>query len=203
MISNSRWLPFSAAFFLASLATLGACGGSAPPPQEPEVSEPEPVAEKEAPAKEKEAPPPKRKTAKELITAGSTFMFVLADSGPMEGHTKDCDKKAKGDDDKLAACLKKIEDVAAKEGIRFEQGEDESWWWVSFGEANGKPVVYNKVQFDIASDAETSITLTPKGKDMGKKPMKKLPAEITLESPDEKTLVMNDPAKGKLVYRAE
>ncbi len=198
----SKMLTVLAPFGLMAVM-LGACGGSTPPPAAPDdVEEPEPVAKKEPPV-EKEAPPPKRKTAKEMVTAGSTFMFVLADSDAMQAKTAECEKKSKGNEDKLAECIKAAEDIAAKEGIRFEQAEDESWWWVSFGDAKGKEVIYNKVQFEIASDAEASITLTPKGKDMGKKPMKKLPPEVVLEAPDEKTIVMSDPAKGKLVYRMQ
>ncbi|MBL8721037.1 MAG: hypothetical protein JNL79_33945, partial [Myxococcales bacterium] len=43
--------------------------------------------------------------------------------------------------------------------------------------------------------------LTPEGKDEGKKAMKTLPKEVVLEVPDESTVIMTDPKKGKLTYK--
>lgn len=202
MILSRRSLRLGLIGFVA--LGLAACGGSPPPAETPaDIPEPEPVVQKEEPKEEEPPPPPPRKTAKEMITAGTTFRYVLAESDPAQAKKAECEKKAKGDEEKSAACLKSAEELAAKDGIRFDKGDDESWWWVAFSEASGKEVLLNKVKFEIAEEAEASIKLTPQGKDLGKKPMKKLPEAITLEAPDEKTLVMNDPAKGKPVYRAE
>ncbi len=190
-------------FPLCLAAALMACGGSTPPPETQDIPDPEPVAEPvvEEPKEEEPPPPPPRKTAKEMITSGGAFQLVLADSDLMTAKTTECEKKSKGDEAKQTDCMAKATELAATDGIRFEQDDAEAWWWVSFSGASGKEVVHNRIQFVIASDAETTITLTPQGKDKGKKPWKKLPTEMVIEAPDENTLVLQDPTRGKLVYR--
>ena len=70
------------------------------------------------------------------------------------------------------------------------------------GKEKDKEVVYNKVQFKIKDEAADKLTVTPEGKDTGKKPMKFATDQtMTVEVPDESTVVINDPKKGKLVYK--
>ncbi len=209
----------TALLFTISLSALVACGGGEPeaktPPPEstvtatkteepktapPTVASAEPAKEEPKPEPKKEEP--KKKTAKEVITGGATFMFSLADSADAKKLVDDdCGKKAKKDDKKLESCKKDAETAASVEGIRFEKDDKGEWWWVSFGKEKDKEVVFNKVHFKIASDDATKVTLTPEGKDAGKKAMKTLPKEMVLEVPDESTVTMTDPKKGKLVYK--
>jgi hypothetical protein len=195
------------ALSLGLLLALGiGCGGSEPAPQaasdvQPDLPPvPEPVEEPavEAPV---EAPTPVVPSPTEIVTAGGTFMFSFADSDVKAKTEEDCSKKSKGDEDKTAACVQKVADAGAKEGIRFEKDEEDNWWWVSFGEAAGKEQIFNKVKFTIGGEEGRTLTLKPEGKDLGKKPMRKLPEEVTLDVPDESTVVMTDPKKGKLVYK--
>ncbi len=201
---------------LVSAFAFVACGDNKPDPNTSNNAKPEPSAStstvasvdppKEEPKKEepkKEEPKPVKKTAKEIITAdGAVFGFSLADSADAKKMVDDdCGKKAKKDDKKLEACKKDAETAAAVEGIRFEKDAKGDWWWVSFGKEKDKEVVYNKVKFKIASEADGKITLTPEGKDEGKKAMKTLPKEVVLEVPDESTVIMTDPKKGKLTYK--
>jgi hypothetical protein len=194
-------------------ASLIACGGTK---EEPKTAESTVTATKtdspatppttttEAPVTKKdEPPPPKKKTAKEVVTAeGATFMFSFADSADAKKLAdENCGKTAKKDDKKLDACKKEAETAAAGEGIRFEKDAKGDWWWISFGKEKDKEVVYNKVKFKIASEADDKLTLTPEGKDEGKKPMKTLPKEVVVDVPDENTVAMSDPKKGKLIFK--
>jgi hypothetical protein len=194
---------------LGLLLALGtACGGSEPAPQTvDDVPPPTPMAAEEKPAAEAEPaapaepPQPVIPSPTEVVTAGGTFMFAFADSDVKHATEEDCSKKSKGDEEKTAACVQKVADAGAKEGIRFEKDEEGNWWWVSFGEAQGKEQIFNKVKFTIASEDGRTLKLKPEGKDLGKKPMKKLPEEVVIEVPDDSTVVMTDPKKGKLVYK--
>jgi hypothetical protein len=160
------------------------------PPPEPKKEEPPPP------------PPPPKKTAKEIVTGGSTFMFSLDDSADAKKmHGDECAKKSKKQD-KIDACMKDVAATAAKEGIRFEKDDKGAWWYVSFGaDAKGKEVVHNKIAFKITKEEDGKLTTAPEGKDAGKSPMKTLPKEVVVEVPDESTIAMSDPKKGRLVFK--
>ncbi len=188
------------------IAFVAACGGGGeppqtasdmPPPEEPAPVEPAP----EPPAEPEEPPPPPPPTATEVVTGGSTFMFSFADSDVKAATEEACEKKAKKDEKKKEACVQKVADAGAKEGIRFEKDEEGGWWWVSFGEVKGKEKIFNKVKFSIAGEEGRTLKLKPEGKDKGKRPMKKMPEELVIEVPDDTTVIMTDPKKGKLVYK--
>ena len=194
-----------------------ACGGGTPEPQASEpmtpaaapmpepMPEPPPPAATTPPEPAAEAPPPApaRKPAKDVVTnRGAVFMLSFADSDIKQAKTEECAKKAKNDEKKTEECLTKAEGEAANEGVRFEQDDKGNWWWISFVKKGDKETINNKVQFKIKSEAEDKLTLATEGKDQGKKPLKNLPAELMIEVPDERTVVINDPVRGRLVYKS-
>ena len=197
--------------------TFAACGGSKKPAQtgtgtptaEPTATETaaptavptvEPTAAATSTAATNTPPPPKKVAAKDVVL-GNTFMFSFADSpDAKKAANADCEKKNKKDQKKLDACEKAAEDAAANEGCRYEKDDKGAFWWVSFGKEKDKEVIYNKVKFTITKEEDGKLTLKPEGKDMGKKPMAKLPPEVVVEVPDENTIAMADP-KGRLVYK--
>ena len=198
---------------MSIVGLLAGCGGETPPPETPPPppsasAPPPPVVKKEEPPPEPKKeeppppPPPPKKTAKEIVTGGSTFMFSLDDSADAKKmHGDDCAKKSKKQD-KVDACMKDVAATAAKEGIRFEKDDKGAWWYVSFGaDAKGKEVVHNKIAFKITKEEDGKLTTAPEGKDAGKSPMKTLPKEVVVEVPDENTIAMTDPKKGRLVFK--
>lgn len=199
----------TAAFFVA-------CGGETPAPKGPSpavssapAAASTPEAKKEEPPppppkKEEPPPPPPKKKASELIVPGSTWMFSLADSPDAKKAAEEgCAKKAGKDDKKKEACMKDAEAAAAGEGWRIEKDDKGKMWWVSFGMEKGKEVVYNKIMSTISKDTEVpgKLAFKPEGKDMGKKPFAKLPESVEADMPDESTVSMQDPKKGKLVFK--
>jgi hypothetical protein len=148
--------------------------------------------------------PPPKKVAKDILfpDAGSTWMFSLADSADAKKLAyDDCAKKGGKDAKKVEACTKDVETTAANEGISFTKDDKGAWWWSSFGkDAKGKDVVYNKGMFEVAATTDNQATLTPKGKDVGTKPMAKMPEKVVYDVTDENTVSITDPKKGKLVY---
>jgi hypothetical protein len=202
-----------AVFTCMGLGLVGCGGGNseAPPPEMPAeepAPAPEPVVEapkEEPPAEPKEEPPPApKKTAKEIVTAPSTvFMLSLADSDTKTKIDEDCTKKAKDDEKKKADCVAKAQTEVADDGVRFTQDDKQAWWLVFFGKSKGKEVVYSKIQFKIAKEDPAALTITPEGKDTGKKAIKKLPPELVIETPDEFTLAFTHPDRGKLVFKGK
>src|SRR5690606_7529709 len=116
--------------------TLVACGGSSPEPETP-ASEPSP----EATAKEAEEPPPAepepepvkeepKESAKDtLVREGTAFLlnFEKADVGIKEKEA--CKKKSKDDVAKEANCFSAAMNKHPREGILFENKEDQ-WVYV-------------------------------------------------------------------------
>jgi|GEM_PF-3078583 len=172
-----------------------------PPPASAEVKKEEP--KKEEPKKEEPPPPPPPKTAKDVITPGSVFMFSLDDSADAKkAVTETCAKKKKDEDKKK--CEEAAKADAANEGIRFETDEKtKNWVWVSFGKEKDKEVVFNKIQIKDPKFEDKKVTFTIASKDTGKKPLKVKEGDATpaTELVDDTTISMTDPKKGKLVYK--
>ena len=220
---KTRWLSFGLVASFSALAV--ACGETPPPdvapqpaavPQAVQTSSAESIssATSSAPsattsatasAAPVAAPAPAKKTAKELIEAGGTFAFSLADSADAKkAADESCSKKAKKDEKKLAACKDDAAKAASGEGIRFEKDKDGKWWWVSFGAEKGKEVAYLKVMFKITSSEGDKVVVAPDGKlegTMAKKLGKDAPKEMSFTFSDETTVTMADPKKGTLVYK--
>ena len=203
---------FSATFLASALGlALAACGGETPAPETPpapsavpEAPSALPAAASAAPSAAPEAPPPPpaKKTAKEILEAGGTFAFSLADSADAKKASDEaCGKKAKKDAKKLEACQKDAADAAAGEGIRFES-KDGKLTFVSFGMEKGKEVVYIKSAMKLGKEDAGKIALSPDGKVEGKMAKGPAPKEIAFEV-DESTVKMTDPMgkKGVLVYK--
>jgi len=211
-----------------SVLSLVGCGGNEPEPKtataekaeekaekkaekaeekaEKKEEKAEEKAEKKAEKKEEKAEKKeeKKKSGKEIVLGGGTmtYVFSLADSpDAKKAADEGCAKKAGKDDKKLEACKKEVETTAADEGIRFEKDDKGDWYWVSFGKEKDKEVVYNKVKIKAGEDAPGKLVIMPEGKDSGKKPMKTMPKEMVVEVPDDTTVVIADPKKGKVVYK--
>lgn len=206
--------------FSLSLAlglTIIGCGEStpdpktAPPPASAAPTQPPPPKEepkheevkKEEVKKEEPPPPPPPKTAKDVIAPGTTFMFSLADSpDAMKAVTETCGKKKKDEDKKK--CEDDAKAAAEHEGVRFEKGEKEGTWvWVSFGQEKDKEVIFNKITLKDPKFDAKKVVFTMTGKDTGKHARKFKDGDVSPETDlvDDTTISMNDPKKGKLIFK--
>jgi hypothetical protein len=200
-------VPLSFAVTLAVACGGGKGKGANPPPDatgEPSAAataEPAPTTTATAAATSEPAPPPK-KTAKEIVTSGATFMVSFADSDMKTKATADCEKKnPKKEPEKIDKCMKDAEALVAKQGCRYEKDDKGNWWMIAFDSPKDKEVILSKIQFKIASDAPDKLTVTPEGKDVGTKPMNPLPKEVVIDVPDENTIAMAHPKAGRVVYK--
>ena len=171
-----------------------------PPPMSAEVKKEEPP----PPPKKEEPPPPAPKTAKDVITVGSTFMLSVDDSADAKKAVTDpCAKKKKDEDKKK--CTDEATAILAKEGIRFEKDEKGGGWlYVAFAkDAKDKDIEIHKIAVkDPKEDGANKLSFTLTGKDAGKKAIKfKEGDKWAVDMIDENTVAVTDDKRGKLVYK--
>jgi hypothetical protein len=198
----------------ASALSLGACGGSSKPAEEPISTEPEKEApaeaktEEAAPEKADEKPsePTVTRTAKDILTAPEvTFMFSFNQSEPKEKAEEKCAATAKDDPKKMALCMKKASSKFEADGIQFkknDKGGEDDWLWITVRRKGNVLTTIHKIPVTFADDKPTSVTLKPTGKDTGTKPMNP-PSEVVIEVPNEFSIVLKDPEHGRMVYEAK
>ena len=87
------------------------------------------------------------------------------------------------------------------DGYRFKQ-KDGKWWWLTI-RTNGKVLTTpHKFEFDFGPEKPGSVTLKPKGKDLGSA-HGRTPGEMTFQVPNDYQIIVNDAKLGKLVYEAK
>ena len=163
------------------------------------------------PACASQAPEPGVSTASAAQAAepaadlSGTWAFAL-DSSDVASHFREkCKKECGGDAKKEAACWAEIHAEAAKEKIRFAQANGKTVW-TSFGEEEGKEKVFLSIPVELAADGPghvlAKVAGAPTG-DMAERFAKSNTNVMHIDVIDAKTIAMNDPKKGRLVYTKE
>jgi hypothetical protein len=198
-------------FGFASVALVPGCGGSAAEPEtpadEPAGNDGEGKAAAEAPKEEAEAeaapePEEKKESPKDiLLREGTLFLIDFNKSDPGKKIEEKCESKYKDDVAKKAHCVSKDMGKLTREGFTFDQDDDGNWWYIRFGiEKNNVQVVYNKVQVEVGEPEGDKVTLKPTGKDEARRRKGTVPKSLEFEVPDEYTIVLNDPKRGRLEF---
>jgi hypothetical protein len=143
-------------------------------------------------------------SGRDLLERGGTYMFSLDESDPAARFHAQCATENPGDTVKADACYARVREEGSNEGMRFALDADHRVVWTSFGRKDGKEVVFVEAPLNVEPDGEhaviTSFAAAPKGPQLaGEAGWAR--ARIRIELPDATTMVMNDPAKGKLVFR--
>ena len=220
MISMSKY-----ALFLPLLLSA-ACGGSTPHAEsekptesEAEASQTTPAAgervvdageakadDKKTDAKSSDAKPtdgPKStRSAQDIITAPDVvFMFSFNDSDVKQAAETKCTASSRSDPKKMNACMAKARKAVDVDGYRFKE-KDGKWWWLTL-RMQGKVIhTLHKFEIDFGAEKEGSLTIKPKGKDLGAAPGR-TPASVVITVPNEYQISLNDLKLGKLVYEAK
>ena len=128
-----------------------------------------------------------------------TYVFVLAQSdvaGPLK-------EQCKGD----AACWSEIENEAKTEKIAFVKGPNDQMTWRSFGVKEGKEELFLELPITLAADGPKafigSAAGPAKGAQAAKAAEQLAKTTMRIEIVDDKTIAMNDPKKGRLVFSKE
>jgi hypothetical protein len=209
-----------------TLGLLVACGGSAPPAETPKAADSsaedtpkdkpdggdadagdadkgdaKPDAKK-ADAKPADTSPKPTRSAQDILTSPDVvFMVSFNDSDVKQAADSKCTASSGNDPKKMNQCMAKARKSLDIDGYRFKQ-KDGQWWWLTL-RTQGKAIhTLHKFQIDFGPEKEGSVTIKPKGKDLGVAPGR-TPGPLTIEVPNEDQIIINDPKLGKLVYEAK
>jgi hypothetical protein len=217
-----RTIPYTALVWL--VAFVVACGGSKgaePSTPAEESTETETTAsadhdhsEESSEADAESAEEPAEEAAKEeadeshdakkvLTTEGALFTFSFNDSEAYQKAEKACDEKAKDDLKKRADCMSKAAQQFEADGMAFRKDDDGKWWWITIQRRGKNIKTLHKIEFEFGEDTENKVTIKPKGRDKGSKPMSRVPSEVVFEVPSRSEIVIQDPKFGKMVYQAK
>ncbi len=142
-------------------------------------------------------------SAIDLLRQGGSYMFSLDESAPSARFHAQCDKEGGGDPAKAEACYAHVREVGSHEGIRFSVDAGKRIVMTSFGLEDGKEAIYLEGPMSLAADGDHAVVgnfaAVPHGLQMqGKTGGPDKPVRIEL--PDDRTMVMVDDVKGRLVF---
>ena len=161
----------------------------------PEPATPEPEPEPEAPSK------PSKPPTQVLTEADTDFLLDYPASSLKEAAQAKCREQA-ADPAQQAACLQKARDDFTGDVLSFRAAGDTVTWTIYRRAANRLDEVYT-AKVKLTDAAESSVSVTPAGAAKGQRPFLRGQRELTFDVPDDYTLIVTDPALGKLVYRAK
>jgi hypothetical protein len=199
--------------------SLVACGASSTPPAEsPESQPPTAKAEKkpvekvaEAKAEEPGEKDPRadglRKASRppaELITGPNlVYMFNFKESAVGKEAHERCSEQAGDSPRELAACMEKARSKVQVESVRFVKESSGEHFFITYNRYKGNLLKWHKVQFMPGEETADRITLNLIGKDKGIAPMARVPRSISIELPNDYTIVVDDPDHGAMMYDAK
>lgn len=155
----------------------------------------------EGESKEAAAPvSPKTSPVEVLQHKGAMFMLNYRNSDMGKQKEAACEKKTAGDPAKKAACMTAAVNAVKREGIAFEQADDETWWYVRFYVDKGKQIELNRVQCEFGTPSGSKITVKTNGPDKARRAQGSVPSELVFDVPDEFSVTLHDPDRGAIVY---
>jgi hypothetical protein len=210
---------------LLPLLLLAACGGT-PAAKNPEPAEADPATSEKADAKADDAPDPGDKpdaekadskktdakpasepskparSAQDILTAPDVvFMLSFNDSDVKQAAESKCSASSGNDPKKMNGCMAKARKAIDIDGYQFKEVNGK-WFWSTL-RTQGKTLhTLHKFEIEFGPEAEGSVTIKPKGKDLGSKPGR-TPGSVTIQVPNDYQIALNDPKLGKLVYEAK
>jgi len=203
------------------LLLLVACG-SAPAAKTPEPTEAEPKTEaktdeapdtsdkpdaEKAEGKKSDAKPASEsakptRSAQEILTAPDVvFMLSFNDSDVKQAAETKCTAGAGNDPKKMNACMATARKSIDIDGYQFKEVGGK-WFWSTL-RTQGKTLhTLHKFEIEFGPETPGSVTVKPKGKDLGSKPGP-TPGPTTIQVPNDYQISLADPKLGKLVYEAK
>jgi hypothetical protein len=205
------------AVFAFSLMGCGAA--STTPAESPESSTKKAESEQEpaktAKAESKQAEPEEvdpradglRKASRppgELITGPTLiYMFNFKESEVGKAAQERCSQQAGDSPRDMAACMEKARSKVPVESVRFVKERSGQNWFITYNRYKGNLLKWNKVQYQPGEETADRITLNLFGKDEGIAPMAKVPRSISIDLPNDYTIVLNHPDHGAMYYDAK
>ncbi len=212
---------------LLVLSLLGGCAGSTPKADEPEAQEDSEASTdaEDMPADDSESTGDEEseasgddesdssadeggtsastEPAQRLLTQeGTSFLYDFSKSDAGKQAEERCEQSSGGDAAKKANCMNKATKAVKPQGFKFERDKEnpDEWWFVRFEIKGNKPIEHNRVKAEFVDDTGKKITIKTKGPDKARGARGAVPASFDIELPDQYTLIIDEPGKGKMVY---
>ena len=135
-----------------------------------------------------------------------TWGFVLAASDVAAPIRARCAKDFAGDTQKARACWNEVATEAAREKVRFATDGAGHTVWTSFGSEGATEIVFVEVPVELAADGPGHVLAKVSGAPKGDHAAQFAKASVNvmrIEIVDARTIAMNDPKKGRLVFAKE
>jgi hypothetical protein len=148
-----------------------------------------------------DGPKPTR-SAQEILTAPDVvFMLSFNDSDVKQAAESKCTASSGNDPKKMNGCMAKARKAIDIDGYQFKEINGK-WFWLTL-RTQGKTLhTLHKFEIDFGPETAGSVTIKPKGKDLGSK-AGHTPASVTIQVPNDYQISLEDPKLGKLVYEAK
>jgi len=165
-------------------------------------SEPEKAETKKSDAKPASDSPKTKRSAQEILTAPDVvFMLSFNDSDVKQSAETKCSASSGNDPKKMNGCMSKARKAIDIDGYQFKEIGGK-WFWLTLRTQGKNLHTLHKFEIEFGPEAEGSVTIKPKGKDLGSSPGK-TPSAVTIQVPNDYQIALNDPKLGKLVYEAK
>ena len=157
---------------------------------------------KKSDAKPASDAPKATRSAQDIVSAPDVvFMLSFNDSDVKQAAESKCSASAGNDPKKMNGCMSKARKAIDIDGYQFKEINGK-WFWLTL-RTQGKTLhTLHKFEFEFGPEEEGSVTIKPKGKDLGSAPGR-TPGPVTIQVPNDYQIALNDPKLGKLVYEAK
>lgn len=140
----------------------------------------------------------------DLLSAPNvTFILNFSESEAGVRAKAECEEQFGDDPRESRACIAKARSKVAIEFTRFVKDEAGQWWWITYNRYKGNLLKWHKIQFTPGEETAESIVIKPFGKDKGIAPMASVPRSVTIDFPNDYSIVVDDREYGKLVFDAK
>ena len=140
----------------------------------------------------------------DLITGPNLiYMFNFKESEVGKAAQERCSEQAGDSPKAMAACMEKARSKAQVESVRFVKESSGQHWFITYNRYKGNLLKWHKVQYQQGEETADRITLNLVGKDEGIAPMAKVPRSISIDLPNDYSIVVNHPDLGAMYFDAK
>ncbi len=144
------------------------------------------------------------RAAEPTADISGTWVFDLDASDVAAKVREKCATEAKGDSAKQTACWDEISAEAKQEMVRFSKIEANGHaTWSSFASDGKKEILFLEAPVNLSSDGTGHVLAKVAGPAKGQQAemfAKSSTKQIRIDVVNDKTIVINDPKKGRLFY---
>ncbi len=136
----------------------------------------------------------------DLLTGNNVvYVFNFAGSAVGTAAKERCESDA-GSPPAARECVAKAREKIPVESVRFVKDGAGQYWWVTLNRYKGNLLKWHKIQFVPGRQDDDSVSLSLTGKDKGIAPMARVPGALSVELPNDYSIVIKDPEYGPMMY---